>query len=160
MNTIEYEFFIGKHVNEFSVINELKRERKTNFNKYYMFSKKGKIFCGKTFNHLTIKTNNQEIIEDITLYFPVILDKTFYSSLTNRYGLPSQIRVADTITRSGKVHKDELVSYSMDQTTSLKEGNFDDKPIIVLWEKEDYQIRLFFKYEINVSEIEYSLPKH
>lgn len=160
MGEKEFQNFIGKHIKEISVINRDKLKHNGDLNKYYLSTKVGYEFYSKTYNNLTVSTNDQDIIKNITIYVNGIIDKTFYAAFINSYGLPTNIMVIDTIKAPCGTRYSgdgQLGSYSMEQATSLKKGNFEDKPVLLIWDKKDYQIRFFLRYDIKISEIKFTL---
>ncbi len=160
MGLTEFQNFIGKHIKEISVLSgDLKHN--ADLNKYYMFSEVGCNFYTETYHNVTITTNDQDIIKDIKIYIHEIIDKTFYDTFNDNYGLPSKIMVVDTISvpSFGRLEGNgHLGSYSMKRSISLKKGNFEDKPVLLIWNKKDFQIRIFLRYDIKISEISFRLP--
>lgn len=159
MGATEFQNFIGKDIKEIKRINSFKLEHNKELNKYYVVSETGFKFYGKTYNNLTITTDDQDIIKDITIYINGIIDKVFYDTFNNNYDLPSDIRVVDTVKFiSESEAKEGLGAYVKNEILFTKKGEFEDKPIVLIWNKNNYQIRFFLRYDINISEIKFNLP--
>ena len=160
----KFENFIGKDIETFKAINSPLKHR-DDLNKYYMFSEVGYEFYGKTYHNATITTDNENIIKDITIYMNGIVDKTFYDVFNNNYGAPSDILVVDYAKevsrreekREEKV-EEELSATAKKVISFMKKGKFEDKPQYLIWNKKGYQIRIFLRYDIKMSEIKFTLP--
>lgn len=160
MNIGETEFqdYLGKHIKEINTINKGKLKHNTDLKRYSLFSEVGLEFYNKKYHNLTISTNGQDTIKEITLFINGIIDNTFYDNFNGSYGLPNSILVIDLekdIKKSEVRFNNGLSSTVKKQTISLKEGIFEEKPQTLTWNKNDYQIRFFFRYDIKMTIISF-----
>lgn len=106
-----------------------------------------------------ISSDDNGIINSITLYFNGLIDKNFYSSFNKDYGKPSSIQVIDTIETISQ-EKKVVGDFTQDLKKNFiqtREGSFNEQPLYIIWEKDSYNIRATFRHEQNISEITFSV---
>ena len=109
---------------------------------------------------LIATTNQQDVVESVTVYFRKIIDHSFYNSFVGNYGAPNSIQVIENRRRTSEtLIKDETGKTTQTLTKNifdLREGTFEENPLHIIWEKDDYQIKVFLRHEQSVSEITFS----
>jgi hypothetical protein len=157
MKTPNFENFLGKHIKEFNIIENATIKHDSIFNTYVIHSEKKYDFFGNTYNGYTVSVNNKNIVNDITLYINKIIDSSFYDNFTSEYGIPNETKVGGSRVVKKEKFKDDLSTEIKETNISLKKGSFDEKPHLIKWYKENYEIQIFIKREINITEIKFSL---
>ncbi|VXB26759.1 conserved hypothetical protein [Flavobacterium sp. 9AF] len=71
------------------------------------------------------------------------------------YGNPNQIKVIEKREEiSRHISTDETFRQEMTQNIiELREGSFEENPLYIIWEKEDFTITIFSRYKNGISEI-------
>lgn len=159
MKTPNFENFLGKPIKEFNIIENATIKHDSIFNIYVIHSEKKYPFFGNTYNGYTVSVNKKDIVKDITLYINKIIDSSFYDNFTSEYGLPSETKVESSRTVKKEKFKNDLSTEIKETNISFKKGNFDENPHLIKWYKENYQIQIFIKREINITEIKFSLKE-
>lgn len=162
MKTPNFENFIGKSIEKLDVIKNATIDHNKELNIYTIHSETHYDYCGSYYRGFTATTNSKAIIQDITVYIHSIIDTNFYNAFINDYGLPNEIKVEDykIVEREkldNKLPKEGLSAEAIKTFISFKEGSFDENPHLIKWYKENYQIQIFIKREINITEIKFSL---
>ena len=99
------------------------------------------------FNKLQIITNEAKIIEELSIGFPMIIDRAFYNKMINSYNYPNSILIkAKKIYESKGENVGEFNQTLAKRLFSLIEGKFEDKPLYILWNKGWFQIRIIMYY--------------
>jgi hypothetical protein len=156
MKIPSFENYLDKHISEANIIKNATIDHNTELNIYTIHSETHYDYCGSYYRGFTATTNSKAIIQDITVYIHSIIDTNFYNAFTNQYGLPNEIKVEDYRTIKKERFEDESTEVT-EIFTSLKEGSFDENPHLIKWYKENYEIQIFIKREINITEIKFSL---
>lgn len=160
MNIFPFEELIGKNISEVKAILDKDFENKL-FGEdfYYTRSKNIEFYYGIPYNNISIQTDVNKNIRSISIYFQEILDVNFYNSFIIDYGKPDNIQVIDSLT----VEQEYFNPNNHTQNLKIgkfktKKGEFIENPIFIIWEKRDYQIKMFFRREQNNTEITFRLP--
>lgn len=114
-----------------------------------------KKFYGMSFNCVSLQTDEKEIIEAITVHFSSVTNRAFYDQMIATYGTPNQIKIIDKrveISRSKST--DDTFNQEMSQgIIELREGTYEENPLYIIWEKENYTITIFSRYKNGISEV-------
>ncbi|RNC84876.1 MAG: hypothetical protein ED556_09840 [Winogradskyella sp.] len=117
-------------------------------------------FYNMFYNHISIITNKKDKVQSITIHFREIIDYSFFNSFIENYGEPNSIQVIENRKRISKTTiKDEFGRASQTLTKNifdLREGTFEEKPLHIIWQKSNFQIKVFLRHEQNISEITFS----
>ena len=112
--------------------------------------------------HISVITKDDDkTVESITIHFNSIINRSFYDAFIAHYGEPDKIliiknkQLEDEATITDDIGSWQGKKYTID----LREGVFEENPLYIIWEKDDYQIKAFLRHEQNISEITFSLPK-
>ncbi len=130
---------LGKHINEIPNAYTSSEEKSPNGN-IYMIDKLEQ-FLGKPYKTIFITTNEDDIVQSLTIYIDGIIDKSFYDILLKEYGKPNGIY------KKGEVisQKKETVidGFKVSSTNSiLQDCTFEEHPSIIEWNKEEYDIEV------------------
>ncbi len=123
-----------------------------------------KSFYGMSYNMMTILTNEKDIVESISIHFSSVINRQFYDEFLGAYGKPDNIQVIENRQlESESVKKDDdgkIIETLRKSTFDLREGTFEEKPLYIIWKKENYEIKAFLRHKQNISEITFSLEKN
>ena len=75
-----------------------------------------------------------------------------------QYGAPDHIWVATNTSMISETIEDSNPEFKQRLTKSeqdLREGTFEEKPLVIIWNKGDFEIKVLFRYEQNQSKITY-----
>lgn|SRR5690606_4629378 len=151
---------LGKNISEaYELIDNGFELDTSNNNLYFMSTESYKYFYDMPTYYILI-SNNENIIDSITLYFHGIIDKGFYSSFTNDFGNPSTIQVIENveIISEEKLTESPFSQHLRKNFIETKEGTFDEKPLFMIWDKESYQIKILLNHQSNISIITFRNP--
>lgn len=115
---------------------------------------------GYSFNHIAFFTNEDNTIEIITINLNGIINKTFYESISRHLGVPVSIQVVEYSEEVlKKTNVDGLVPKTIEKRfIKTRNGIFEEKPLYIIWEKENLQVKVLIKYDQNSSEITFRTP--
>lgn len=120
-----------------------------------------KDFHGMSYNMITILPNEKNIVQSISIHFEQLISLQLYNSLIEKYGIPDSIQIIkDKQLESESIIKDDNGKISeilRKSNFDLKEGSFEDKPLYIIWRKENFKIVAFQRHKQNISEIIFSL---
>lgn len=167
---IELEKYIGKIIEELIQFGDIDKSFKNiNFspelNNYRILDLKSEEeFCGMSFNRLQITLDDNQIVQELSTVFPVIVDRLFYNKIITYYGYPNTIQVIDKLIKEKKSENNIECNDGFNQSLkkrffTTKEGKFENKPIFILWKKENYDIKLMFYYKENATQLTFRKPK-
>lgn len=145
----EFENYIGKNVYDIGVEVWSRQIKELVF--YKVVNSKFDFF-GNDIENIFFHINETETIKEIDLYLSNI-NNNLYEGLTGRYGEPTRKLKEDQLLKSEYLPTNPN-NYSKEYSTREIEGN--EKPSIVIWEKEDFQILLFFNRIQNTTKINFT----
>lgn len=163
MQNIDFKELLGKHISTVEKVISNDFENKL-FGKEFYYIKDENItknLYGISFNSLTILTDENEIIESITIHLPKVIDKEFYNQFIKIYGYPNEIKVIQRREEiSNDFIEDEIFSQEVKKSNiELRDGSFEDNPLFIIWEKEKFVIKVLSRHEQGVSEITFENKK-
>ena len=152
---LELEKFIGKPIHEVLKLGEIDIKGE---NFYALKLKNNGEFFGLPYSKLTVSTNINKIVELLYVVFPETLNKSFYNEMIKCYGSPNNILANDKLISESKTenYKGEDGAFNQNvikRSYSMKEVNFEDKPILIIWKKSYYQIEMRFYYKENGTQL-------
>ena len=167
---IALEKYIGKQIEELIQFGDIdktfnKIDLLPNQNNYRILDLKSvEEFCGMSFNRLQITLDGNRIVQELSTAFPVIIDWLFYDKMIKCYGYPNTIQVIDKLIKEKKTENNIEYNGGFNQSlkkrfVTTKEGEFENKPIFILWKKENYDIKLMFYYKENATQLTFRKPK-
>ena len=173
MDFIKYENFLGEHItfaetitgNDFNKVNFNSEDTEFRYcsNSEYLrelIDYKAKDYYGMPYIDLFIKTDKIDKIQSVTIHFRKTIDRKFYDLFTNDYGEPNSILVIDkrNIISESTLRDDnnKVIQTSRKSELELKEGTFEDKPLYIIWEKDNYEIKALLRHKTGISEITFS----
>lgn len=150
---INFETLLGKNINEVSFFGAISRFDNENM---YWISNPDQQFLGKSYDRMFIITNEQGTIQEITLYFPGILDRFFFEKISDKYGHSDRDLVIDEILYDEP--EEEIGNYVVKESFyTVKEGDSDNDSLYHFWDKTNFQIRMFFDYANNKTDIRFNI---
>lgn len=167
VDNIEFEKLLGKHLYDVKKVIDVDF-KKNNFEKVKIgfYSNKEYLnisYFGMISHHITLLSNDKEMVTSISVHFRKIIDRPFYDSFVREYGSPSSIQIikkrqieSEIVLKNDSSKVDQTLRKG---TVDLSEGSFEDKPLFIIWKKESYQIKAFLRHEQNISEIIFSIPE-
>lgn len=157
---MRFEVLLGKSIAfaESSIGDEFTSELfRANF--YYLDKDSGyRLFYGSKYNCLSFQKNKVKAVHSVTVYLLEVLNIKTFDLLKEEYGEPDHIWVVEKtilISESFDDSKD-FQQYLIKREHDLREGAFDEKPLFIIWNKGVFEIKLFFRYEQNVSQVSFS----
>ncbi len=112
-------------------------------------------FNSMPIRQITVISNDQNIVQSISIYFTEVIEEGFLNAFIQNYGYPSDILSMD---------KKTVVSESIHEGGELRksEGNlitstFQDKPLFIVWKKDQYQIKALLKHDQGTSMVTFSM---
>ncbi|MEW7277511.1 hypothetical protein ABW636_02820 [Aquimarina sp. 2201CG1-2-11] len=118
-------------------------------------------FYGMYSHALSVETDKNDTVEEITIHFGKVINRQFYDLFVEKYGEPIHIYVLSDLKVVSKIDSQESNDPFHQNLTKregdLIKGTFDDKPLFMIWEKDDFYIQAFMRYEQNISEITFSV---
>ncbi len=116
---------------------------------FYTLDKPGK-FLGKEYLSIFLSVNEDRIIELIIISLDgFIIDKSFYDALVEKYGEPNGMyKRGEVISQEPeKVYDDGFIIGPVTRST-IEECTFEESPLIIAWNKEDYDIEVWSRNRI------------
>ena len=114
-------------------------------------------FYTMSYNMISIITDEKNMLKSVTIHFHQIIDSNFYDSFIINYGNPDTIQVIDRHDFVGewtKEEEEERIEHRVRKNTLImREGKFEENPLLIIWNKKDYQIKALLKHEQSISEI-------
>ena len=126
---------------------------------YYLVDEMSyKSFHGSKYNCLSIHENDRKVVHSITVHLLEVLNFESFNLMVTQYGAPDHIWVATKTTLISETIDDSNPEFKQRLTKSehdLREGTFEEKPLVIIWNKGDFEIKVLFRYEQNQSKITY-----
>lgn len=161
MDNIEFEKLLSEHISvaEKMLGSDFEKNDYGDFyiNKIYL---NGDLY-GMSFNFVTIMTNDKYIIQSIAIQLNEVINSDFYNVLIQKYGEPNNILVIKNRKLIGEgIHESPNFTQHLRRSTfELREGNFDENPLYLVWKKQNYQIKALLRHKQNMSEITFSIAE-
>ena len=169
MNFVKLESLLGKDISiaemkiglEFEEnIFDIKNNQIKNYSTKLNLKNKSQVineFYGIPYKFVFIQTDRNNSIQSINIKFNSIIDFNFYEAFNEVYGVPNNILVIEKRNILSEENiKDETYGFNQFLRKSeldLREGSFEEKPLYILWKKENYQIKALLRHKQGVSEI-------
>ncbi|TSE04380.1 hypothetical protein FOF46_26505 [Aquimarina algiphila] len=160
MDTIKFEELLEEH------LSEVKKAVSTNFKESNIEKIKAQLYFSQNFNMnfygmlshvLSLETDESDIVKSITIHFDKVINRQFYDSFIEKYGEPDHIHVISNrkIISEGSIKDDigNVIQHARKSEGDLIEGTFDEKPLFMIWKKENFYIQAFLRHKQNISEI-------
>lgn len=158
MDNLKFEELLGQHISlAEQVIGssfEIKNYNQDDSSIRYYYNKNviiDKNFYGIKYGYVYINTNENGIIQSISIYFNRIIDRKFYSAFNKVYDIPNSIQVIEgkhLINKTLRKDKDGRVIQEIKESRlNLREGSFDENPLYITWCKANYEIKALLKNE-------------
>jgi len=160
MDFKEFETLLGKPISfsEETMGNDFKNDifRKDFYYISNEFVKKN--FYNMSYNCFSIQIDSKNNLKSITIYFNEMINNEFYKSFIKVYGNPNSIQVIENRNYEGEWVDVEDGHKVRRATFKLREGSFEEKPLFILWNKKEYQIKAFLRHKSNISELTFRIP--
>lgn len=117
-----------------------------------------KSFYDSKYNCLSIHKDDREVVNSITVHLLEVLNFKSFNLMVTQYGAPDHIWVATKTTLISETIDDSNPEFKQRLTKSeqdLREGTFEEKPLVIIWNKKDFEIKVLFRHEQNQSKITY-----
>ena len=117
-----------------------------------------KSYYDSKYNCLSIYKDDREVVNSITIHLLEVLNFKSFNLMVTQYGAPDHIWVATKTTLISETSDDSNPEFKQRLTKSehdLREGTFEEKPLVIIWNKKDFEIKVLFRYEQNQSKITY-----
>ncbi|MDO6852218.1 hypothetical protein JM80_0508 [Cellulophaga sp. RHA_52] len=161
MKSQQFENLLGKNISKLSKIIGEEFENELFDSSFYYIKNESikKNLYGMQYNSITVLTNEKDNIKSISIHFDKTINKYFYESFIEDYNKPNNILVieASETTSEGFLEGKPFNQKLRKNNIQLREGKFDENPLFIVWTKEDYEVKFFFRYNNNSSEVTYRL---
>lgn len=152
--SIEYpEKYLGKSLSQLDQKFVLKKKESPVPSQYISYQhdqKMGQVlFLNKACKRFMIKTNQEDEIKSVFLRTEEMINTQTYSTLVERYGLPSQMIKMGKVLKSSKSETEEYTASS--EVREAIHCSFDENPIFITWEKSTYSIHIEMDYHRKTS---------
>lgn len=126
-----------------------------------------KVICGdllgKKYSSIALFTDENNLVKSISIRFNYVFEEIYYGKLIEEYGIPDSILIKsnqDIINKTKTVFNENL-SHDFSQkltksTFDLIHGTIDQNPLLVIWNIDDFQIKIIRRYNSNINNIIYS----
>lgn len=168
MKDMNFEELLGKPFSVVEVVigtdfrNNENLKLKTNF--YSSINYVENDYYGMPNHHITILVDEKDAVKSITVHFRKVIDHEFYYLFIKDYGEPNHIQIIENrqiLSESfTKDDNGEIINHLKKSTFDLREGAFEEKPLYIIWEKENFQIKAFIRHKQNISEVTFSLASN
>lgn len=152
----QYEYLLGKNINEVELSGIKPQKDNLISNKYlYLFDIPVKYHNNDIYT-IFITTDENDKINQLKINLLALINESFFNVLVDQYGKPDNILIIDkVISNSGENlnPKSSYEQYVQKRAFKTREGNFQEKPIYIIWNKDDFQITFLMKYKQNTTEI-------
>jgi len=162
MDDIKFEDLLGKHISVAKDFTGSDFKASNYGTKFYINSEQiDDSFLNVPYNFITIMPNENDTIQSITIHFSKLINRESYDSFIEKYGEPNNIQIIENKKIiSTSISEDEGFNQKLTKSTfDLREGSFEEKPLFIIWKKDGFQIKLFFRYEQNKTELIFSFPE-
>ncbi len=169
MDTIKFEQLLGNYVLDIenAIGSNLVKQnfKKANITFYSNSDLLDINFYGIASNHITVQIDQKEVVRSISIHFPKVIDREFYDLFVKKYGNPKHTYIMSNMKEiiskedNSQNNKNDLSFHQnlRKREGDLIEGTFDDKPLFMIWEKENFYIQAFLRHKQNISEVMFSL---
>ncbi len=146
-----YELLLGEDISEV-LINNSKFEL-VNDSIYYSIFYENPIeyFNNSIFCFFSITKNDK--IDELKIQLVDLIDEDFFNSLVNQYGKPDSILIIDKIIKISETIDDKTKAEFVKNEIKTKVGTFQEKPLYIIWDTEEFQIKILMKYKQRKTEI-------
>lgn len=152
MTQERFDNLLGKHIKEVELKSEYRKYSDNDMCSYF-FETPVRYF-NNTIQTAYMELDNREKIKAIDLKLGTLIDKSFYDNFVSIYGTPDKIIVSDVIvSESEKKTQNKTLKKTEHKA---RQGTFEEKPTFIIWEKEDFQLRILMKYPQEISEITFT----
>jgi len=162
MMTDNFERLLGSKISNANAILDCVFEDIFPDKKYYATRiKEERSLYGINYNVITLTTDDKKNIESITIDLKDVVNDDFYNLFIADYGKPNSILIVEK----------EIVLSETEETNSsfnqkmrkvelkLREGQFNEGPLLMIWKKKDYEIKILIRHDRNTSDITFSKHK-
>ncbi|WP_452603055.1 hypothetical protein [Pontimicrobium sp. MEBiC06410] len=164
MNYIEFEKLLGQHtlVVEKAIGSDFDNTLYGEDSYFIKDEHVIKDFYGMSYNFISVVKTENDTLHSITIHFRDVINRQFFDTFNEKYGEPDNIQIIENrkvISRSTGKEKDIFHQKLTKSTFDLREGTFEEKPLFIIWKKENYHIRAFLRHKQNISEIRFGYPE-
>lgn len=120
-----------------------------------------KDLIGMPITSLTILSNDKHIIESVSVHFPTLITEDFYEKLIQLYGSPNEIKIIDKRTEVSRefISDEDFGQIVTKNDIELKNGSFKENPLFIIWEKENFTLKIFMRHKQGISEMTFKSKK-
>ena len=163
MKCTDYESLLGKHITNTEDILGSDFDNKL-FEKYFYYVKDENIkknLYGIDYNSISILTDKNEIVESVTIHFLSTINKDVYDQLILKYGLRNEIKVIEkkVIVSENKINNEVFSQEIKKSNVELRNGSFEENPLYIIWHKDNFEIIIFTRHNMGISEITFKNKK-
>lgn len=159
IDTVKFENLIGEKLSKINLIMDtnFKNDLSSNKNLYFASFNSYKEYYGMSYNMISTTVDKNNTITSLTIHFKSVINRNFFDLFNTDYNIPDKIYITGdkTITSDDKYGNHHLVQGELE----IREGTFDEKPLLIFWNKKKYQIKVLNREGfLQTSDLTYRLP--
>ncbi|WGH74817.1 hypothetical protein P8625_12085 [Tenacibaculum tangerinum] len=117
------------------------------------FDKSTLLFCTKEFKSLRVSADNNDSIKSIFFSTTTKIGVESYEKLVEEYGLPSQMIKMEELKEVRNFSNDAYTSMAYESSTL--NCHFEDNPLIITWDKQNFLLEIHMDYQKDISFISF-----
>jgi len=162
MDYIEFENSLRKPISDFREVIGNDFEDKYFGKDFYYIPDESikKNYYGTQYSSISVLVDEDDKLRSITIHFREVISRKSYDLFVEDYGLPINILIVENrqIISEGTYTSDNFTQHLVERSFELREGEFEENPLYIIWKKEHFQIKAFLRHKQNISEITFSIP--
>lgn len=155
VTNINFESLLDKKIDEINFIGDYIN---LGNQELYYISKPKINFIDVDISQIVFSTDNNKKIINVIIFFPSLLDKSFFEIMCKKYKHTDEIFVFDQVVNEGDLEDfaNEFSGNFKETKVSLKKGSINDKVDTIYWDMIKYRITLNYRYIDNTTVIYFS----
>ncbi|MCK8521484.1 hypothetical protein M0D21_07890 [Aquimarina sp. D1M17] len=99
-------------------------------------------YLNQPYNMLFLFTDERGIINSVSFYVDIIIDKSFYLSMVEKHGEPDKMYKKGNKTLLDKTQNNDEFFEAEGYSYDLQQCNFEESPVFIIWNKPKYNIEV------------------
>lgn len=164
MDYIEFENILGKPISDFREVigNDFENKHFSGIDFFHISDGcLKKDYYGMPYSSVSVLVDENDRLRSITIHFRGVISRKSYDLFVENYGLPNNILIVENrqIISEGTYTSDNFTQHLVERSFELREGEFEENPLYIIWKKGHFQIKAFLRHKQNISEITFSIPE-
>ncbi|WP_422860237.1 hypothetical protein ACOKFD_04990 [Flagellimonas sp. S174] len=142
---MDFVKILNKKISNLSIEYKLISVDKENNSRMYFVQSDDEIFSKADIRGIIITTDDNDTVERIMVDFKTVMDEDLFLDIVKQYGTPHKMFCKDTLLYENSGSLDGLEFNESDY--SLKECGFENKPVCIVWKKDEIKLKFTMAYE-------------